>query len=88
MTPMCCCLRGVSLSEELSSNLYTHTKGNAQLLTLAIEALRQARHPERVIASVAETEDIERYLDQRGRRWPGGGAHLFPAGAQRSLVHC
>jgi ATP/maltotriose-dependent transcriptional regulator MalT len=54
--------RDVSLPEGLSSSLHTHTEGNAQLLTLAIEVLRQSRHPERVIANLAETEDIERYL--------------------------
>jgi ATP/maltotriose-dependent transcriptional regulator MalT len=54
--------RGLSLSQYLTTNLYTHTEGNAQLLTLATEALRQARHPERMIANLAEAEDIERYL--------------------------
>jgi serine/threonine protein kinase/ATP/maltotriose-dependent transcriptional regulator MalT len=55
-------VRGLSLSRELVQDLYAQTEGNAQLLTLAIEALKQSPQPQRLIAQLAETGDVERYL--------------------------
>ena len=54
--------QGVQLPEALSAELYTHTEGNAELLTLALDALKRTNSPERLIAHLAETDDIERYL--------------------------
>lgn len=54
--------RGLSLPDDLAANLYTHTEGNAEFLTLAIDALQRARDPVRLIARLAETDDIERFL--------------------------
>ncbi len=54
--------REVSLPENLAAKLYTRTEGNAGLLNLALEALKQARNPARLIARLAEADDIERYL--------------------------
>jgi tetratricopeptide (TPR) repeat protein len=55
---------GLYLSEDLVEELYTHTEGNAELLILAINVLKRADHPERVMSRLAETDDIERYLIQ------------------------
>jgi ATP/maltotriose-dependent transcriptional regulator MalT len=52
----------LSLPEELVADLYAQTEGNAQLLILAIEALKRTQNPRRVVAHLAETDDIERYL--------------------------
>jgi serine/threonine protein kinase/tetratricopeptide (TPR) repeat protein len=54
--------REVSLTENLAAELYTRTEGNVELLTLAFEALKQAGNPGRLIARLAEADDIERYL--------------------------
>ena len=54
--------QGVTLSENLASDLYTHTEGNAELLTLALDALKRAAKPAHLIARLAEAENIERYL--------------------------
>ena len=55
-------LHGLTLPEELVRELFEKTEGNAQLLTLAIEALKRTHNPRRVIANLVETDDIERYL--------------------------
>ncbi|HTP09318.1 MAG TPA: tetratricopeptide repeat protein [Anaerolineae bacterium] len=54
--------RGVALPDDLITAVYAHTQGNAQLLILAIDALRRAKNPANVIARLVESEDIERYL--------------------------
>ena len=54
--------RGLSLSDDLAADLHARTDGNAQLLTLAIDALQHAEDPADLIARLLETEDIERYL--------------------------
>ncbi len=54
--------RSLSLPSDLADDLYAQTEGNPQLLTLAIEALKQTSHSKRTIAHLVETEDIERYL--------------------------
>ena len=55
-------MQGLTLPEELVKELFEKTEGNAQLLTLAIEALKRTQNPRRVIANLVETDDIERYL--------------------------
>lgn len=52
----------VRLSDEQIDALYKHTDGNAQFLTLAIEALRQAKDPDDLIEGLAASRDIKRYL--------------------------
>lgn len=54
--------RGVVLEPELMAALYTQVGGNAQLLTLAADALRRADAPERLIAELVDAASIERYL--------------------------
>ena len=54
--------RGLSLADEQITRLYAQTQGNAEFLTLAIDALREARYPDRLIADLTATDDIERYL--------------------------
>lgn len=54
--------RGVTLSGSLAEELHQRTEGNAQFLTLAIDALLRATDPARLIARLSETNDIERYL--------------------------
>jgi tetratricopeptide (TPR) repeat protein len=54
--------RDLSLSDDLEAELYARTGGNAQFLTLAVDALRSAGDPARLIERLAETDDIERFL--------------------------
>jgi tetratricopeptide (TPR) repeat protein len=54
--------RGITLSPEVTEQLYRLTEGNPQLLTLAIGALHGADDPARLVRRVAESEDIEHYL--------------------------
>jgi ATP/maltotriose-dependent transcriptional regulator MalT len=54
--------RGLVLSQTQVANLYAATHGNAEFLTLAIEALRQAAEPDYLIEHLGTTDDIERYL--------------------------
>lgn len=54
--------RHLALSDPLIADLHTKTEGNAQLLTLAIEALRHTTNPVHLMARLVETDDIERYL--------------------------
>ncbi len=54
--------RGVSLPDDLIAAVHTATQGNAQLMILAIDALRRAKNPASAIARLAESGDIERYL--------------------------
>ncbi len=61
--------RGLTVSAEVSNDLFRLTEGNAQMLTLAIDAARGASSPESFVSRLAESSDIERYLmatiDQR-----------------------
>ncbi|HTP10345.1 MAG TPA: protein kinase, partial [Anaerolineae bacterium] len=61
--------RGITLSPEVTEQLYRLTEGNPQLLTLAIGALHGVDDPARLVRRVAESENIEHYLmtaiDQR-----------------------
>jgi tetratricopeptide (TPR) repeat protein len=54
--------RDLVLPDALVTRLHSRTGGNAQFLMLAIEILRRAKDPERVIERLAEADDIERYL--------------------------
>ncbi len=54
--------RNLDLSDELIDELYTYTEGNAELLLLSINVLKQASDPARVLKRLAEADDIERYL--------------------------
>ena len=54
--------RGVALSPALIAELHGRTDGNAELVTLAVEALRRAAHPERVIERLIEEEDVAGFL--------------------------
>lgn len=50
------------LTPELTAVLHANTEGNAQFLTLAIDALKRTRTPERLLERLAEADSIERYL--------------------------
>jgi tetratricopeptide (TPR) repeat protein len=53
---------GLALADHLAADLNARTDGNPQLLTLAINALRDCADPVRLIARLAEEQDIARYL--------------------------
>lgn len=53
---------GLSLSDQLITDLYTQTGGNAQFLILAIAALQRAKDPARLIARLVDADNIEQYL--------------------------
>jgi len=55
-------VRGIRLSDKLATDLHRQTGGNTQLLILAINALRQAPDPTRLVANLVDTDNIERYL--------------------------
>lgn len=55
-------LEGLRLSEAVAAELHAHTAGNAQFLTLAVDALKQAPNPAELVANLAASDDIERYL--------------------------
>lgn len=54
--------RGLALADGLATQLHQRTDGNAQLLTLAIDALLGTTAPARLIERLASTTDIERFL--------------------------
>lgn len=54
--------RGVLQSDDLVKELWQHTRGNAQFLTLAMDTLSRASDPEAIITQLAQTNDIEHYL--------------------------
>ncbi|MCH9662200.1 MAG: CHAT domain-containing protein [Gammaproteobacteria bacterium] len=54
--------RELSLPDTQIMALYTQTEGNAELLMLAIDILKQAQDPARTLSRLTEAEDIERYL--------------------------
>lgn len=54
--------RSVALDDELLTQLYAQTGGNAQLLMLSVDALRHAADPARVIGGLSKSDDIERFL--------------------------
>jgi len=54
--------RKLALPEAALADLYTCTEGNAQLLVLAIDALRRTSDYTRVMSRLCESEQIERFL--------------------------
>ncbi len=52
----------LDIMPEQEAQLHRHTGGNAQFLMLALAVLQQARDPAELIARLAETDDIARYL--------------------------
>ncbi len=54
--------RGAALPTDLASQLLARTEGNAKLLHLAIDVLQRAGDPARLMAALAETDDIASYL--------------------------
>jgi tetratricopeptide (TPR) repeat protein len=56
--------RNLALAEPQIEQLYHYTAGNAEFLTLAIDALQRAVSPDLLIRRLAESDDIERYLLQ------------------------
>ena len=54
--------RGIHLTEIQIDALHANTAGNVEFLTLAIEALRQAKDPDDLISHLASTDDVAHYL--------------------------
>ncbi len=54
--------RKIQLSEVMAEELHTSTGGNGAFLTLAAVVLTHAHDPARVIAKLAEIDDVERFL--------------------------
>jgi ATP/maltotriose-dependent transcriptional regulator MalT len=57
-------VRNLALTDAQTDQLYQYTAGNAEFLTLAIEALQRAASPDLLFYRLAESDDIERYLLQ------------------------
>jgi tetratricopeptide (TPR) repeat protein len=64
--------RGQALPAELAAELRARTGGNAQLLMLAIIALQKCVEPPDLLARLAESEDVERYLLAEVHRYLSG----------------
>ena len=56
--------RKVTLTPELLAELHRRTDGNAELLTLAAQALQRSRQPSQVVKRLADEDDIETFLLQ------------------------
>lgn len=54
--------QGLILEPDLVNRLHNSTHGNAELLRLSVELLRNSSHPGRMLEHLAEAEDVERYL--------------------------
>lgn len=54
--------RGCHLNPGLLEALHARTEGNAELLSLTIDAIRQSGNPSRLVDNLMETSNIERYL--------------------------
>jgi hypothetical protein len=54
--------RKVTLAADLLAELHQRTDGNAELLSLAAQALRRSRQPAQVVKRLADEEDIETFL--------------------------
>ncbi len=52
----------INLPAELEKRLFERTQGNAELLTLSIEMLREAKEPDRLLDHLSEAENVERFL--------------------------
>jgi hypothetical protein len=70
--------RGLALAGDLAAELHHQTAGNAQLLTLAVDALRHTRDLAWLIAHLPEADDIERYLLQEVDRGSSNQDVKFP----------
>lgn len=53
---------GVTLRAESLAHLHAHTGGNAQLLVLAANSLKDAADPEEVVYRLTNSADVERFL--------------------------
>ncbi len=56
--------RKVTLAPELLAELHQRTDGNAELLTLAAQALQRCRQPAQVVKRLTNEDDIETFLLQ------------------------
>ena len=54
--------RGLDLSDELIETLLAYTDGNAELVMLALDALRRAKEPARLMGRLSESDQVERFL--------------------------
>ena len=54
--------RELALPDDIAASLIALTSGNAQLLLLAIDALRHTKHPTQLVGRLLESDEIERYL--------------------------
>jgi serine/threonine protein kinase len=54
--------RELLLPDSVIDEVIATTEGNAQLLLLSVDAIRQAPSPTKVIARLVDTEDVETYL--------------------------
>ena len=54
--------RAITLPDDLAEKLYERTGGNAQVLILAIDALKRAQDPARLLDNLSQSENIESYL--------------------------
>ena len=54
--------RGLDLSDELIETLLAYTEGNAELVMLALDALRRAKEPARLMGRLSESDQVERFL--------------------------
>lgn len=54
--------RGVQSTAEQLDSIYDQTAGNAELINLTIDVLQHTASPDRIIARLVATEDVENYL--------------------------
>jgi tetratricopeptide (TPR) repeat protein len=54
--------REVELADELTKKLHQRTNGNAELVILSSELLRQASNPDRLLENLSEAADVERFV--------------------------
>ncbi|HRW06597.1 MAG TPA: CHAT domain-containing protein [Caldilineaceae bacterium] len=54
--------RGLILHDVLAEELYRHTEGNAEFLTISINALQGAKEPAQLIAQLTQADNIQHYL--------------------------
>lgn len=54
--------RSLDLPDDLLEALHRRTEGNAELLTLAAEALRQLYRPAQVVERLVEEKDVQYFL--------------------------
>jgi serine/threonine protein kinase/tetratricopeptide (TPR) repeat protein len=55
-------IRGLDLSDELIETLLAYTEGNAQLVMLALDALRRTKEPARLMSRLSESDQVEHFL--------------------------